>query len=352
MPVPPHQTNPAGGCAQLNKKVSCSASTDNNRGGKEPERRKADGTMAISVKDLLEAGCHFGHQTKRWNPKMKDYVYGAKNGISIIDLTKTIRQIGDACNFLQREVMKGSRILFVGTKRQAQQVVRNAAEETEMFFMSERWMGGTLTNIETIRKSVKKMREIDDIVNDEENSNLKKKEIVRLARQRVKLHRNLDGIADMKRLPDVVVVVDVCHDDTAVKEAQKLGIPIIAIVDTNGNPENIAYPVAANDDAVKSIKIIMDTFVAAINDALGLYKVKVAEDKAKADAERAEKKGADDKAKSDERPARRPSRRPAARKEATSADGEKKAAPRRKAPAKEVKDLSALKKSDVKPEEK
>ena len=310
--------------------------------------------MAISVKDLLEAGCHFGHQTKRWNPKMKDYVYGAKNGISIIDLTKTIRQIGDACNFLQREVMKGSRILFVGTKRQAQQVVRNAAEETEMFFMSERWMGGTLTNIETIRKSVKKMREIDDIVNNEESSNLKKKEIVRLERQGVKLHRNLDGIADMKRLPDVVVVVDVCHDDTAVKEAQKLGIPIIAIVDTNGNPENIAYPVAANDDAVKSIKIIMDTFVAAINDALGLYKVKVAEEKAKADAERAEKKGADDKAKSDdERPARRPSRRPAGpRKDAASADGEKKAAPRRKAPAKEVKDLSELKKSDVKPEEK
>ena len=353
MPVSPQPTNPAGGCAQLNKKVSCSASTDNNRGGKEPERRKADGTMAISVKDLLEAGCHFGHQTKRWNPKMKDYVYGAKNGISIIDLTKTIRQIGDACNFLQREVMKGSRILFVGTKRQAQQVVRNAAEETEMFFMSERWMGGTLTNIETIRKSVKKMREIDDIVNNEESSNLKKKEIVRLERQGVKLHRNLDGIADMKHLPDVVVVVDVCHDATAVKEAQKLGIPIIAIVDTNGNPENIAYPVAANDDAVKSIKIIMDTFVAAINDALGLYKVKVAEDKAKADAESAEKKGADDKAKTDERPARRPSRRPAGpRKETASADGEKKAAPRRKAPAKEVKDLSELKKSDVKPEEK
>ena len=249
--------------------------------------------------------------------------------------------------------MKGSRILFVGTKRQAQQVVRNAAEETEMFYMSERWMGGTLTNIETIRKSVKKMREIDDIVNDEENSNLKKKEIVRLARQGVKLHRNLDGIADMRHLPDVVVVVDVCHDETAVKEAQKLNIPIIAIVDTNGNPENIAYPVAANDDAVKSIKIIMDTFVAAINDALGLYKVKVAEDKAKADAERAEKKGADDKARSDERPARRPSRRPAGpRKDAASADGEKKAAPRRKAPAKEVKDLSELKKSDVKPEEK
>jgi small subunit ribosomal protein S2 len=150
----------------------------------------------------------------------------------------------------------------------------------------------------------------------------------------------------------VVVVVDVCHDATAVKEAQKLGIPIIAIVDTNGSPENIAYPVAANDDAVKSIKIIMDTFVAAINDALGLYKVKVAEDKAKADAERAEKKGADDKAKSDERPARRPSRRPAARKEAASADGEKKAAPRRRTASKEVKDLSELKKSDVKPEEK
>ena len=255
--------------------------------------------------------------------------------------------------------MKGSRILFVGTKRQAQQVVRNAAEETEMFYMSERWMGGTLTNIETIRKSVKKMREIDDITADEANSNLKKKEIVRLARQGVKLHRDLDGIADMKRLPDVVVVIDVCHDEIAVKEAQKLGIPIIAIVDTNGNPENITYPVAANDDAVKSIKIIMDTFVAAINDALGLYKVKVAEEKAKADAERAEraeKKAADDKAKGDERPARRPSRRPAApRKDAAAPAGEaaeKKAAPRRKAPAKEVKDLSELKKSDVKTEEK
>ena len=309
--------------------------------------------MALTVKDLLEAGCHFGHQTKRWNPKMKDYVYGSKNGISIIDITKTIYQIADACNFLQRTVVNGGKILFVGTKRQAQQIVREAAENTGMYYMMERWMGGTLTNNATIRKSIRKMQEIDVTVGDE-NTTLKKKEIAVLSRMGEKLHRDLDGIADMKRLPDVVVVIDVCHDETAVKEAKKLGIPIIAIVDTNGNPDDITYPVAANDDAVKSIKIIMDTFVAAINDALGLYKVKVAEDKAKADAERAEKKGAEDKAKTaDERPARRPSRRPAGpRKEAAAADGEKKAAPRRKAPAKEVKDLSELKKSDVKPEEK
>ena len=274
--------------------------------------------MAISVKDLLEAGCHFGHQTKRWNPKMKDYVYGAKNGISIIDLTKTIRQIGDACNFLQREVMKGSRILFVGTKRQAQQVVRNAAEETEMFYMSERWMGGTLTNIETIRKSVKKMREIDDITADEANSNLKKKEIVRLARQGVKLHRDLDGIADMKRLPDVVVVIDVCHDEIAVKEARKLNIPIVAIVDTNGDPEPIDYPIAANDDAVKSIKVIMDTFVETIKDAAEIWGRKAAEEKAKAEAAAAEKAKAEEAKPRARRSAgaaagtRRPSRKPAA----------------------------------------
>ena len=133
--------------------------------------------MPITVKDLLEAGCHFGHQTKRWNPKMKEFVYGAKNGISIIDLTKTIHQIGDACNFLQREVMNGSKVLFVGTKRQAQQIVKDTAETTGMYYMAERWMGGTLTNNETIRKSIKKMREYDAVLANPEASGLKKKEL-------------------------------------------------------------------------------------------------------------------------------------------------------------------------------
>ena len=292
--------------------------------------------MAITVQDLLEAGCHFGHQTKRWNPKMKEYVFGAKNGISIIDLTKTIRQVGEACNFLQRKVMNGSKILFVGTKRQAQQIVKESAEATGMYYMAERWMGGTLTNIETIKKSIRKMREIDGIVNGENNSGLKKKEIAIMQRNGAKLHKDLDGIADMKNLPDVVIVIDVCHDENAVKEANKLHIPVVAIVDTNSDPEPIDYPIAANDDAVKSIKVIFDTFNEAIKDALELYQKSAAEKKAADEAAKAEK-GDDDKA------ARKPARKPAARRPRKTADGElaekmgddaekpaKKAAPRKR----------------------
>ncbi len=245
--------------------------------------------MALTVQDLLEAGCHFGHQTKRWNPKMKDFVFGSKNGISIIDLTKTIHQIADACNFLQHQVMKGGEILFVGTKRQAQQIVRDSAAATGMSYIAERWMGGTLTNNVTIKKSIGKMREIDAIIADEAASGLKKKEIVNLSRLSVKLHRDLDGIANMKHLPDVLVVIDVCHNANAVKEARKLGIPIVAIVDTNGDPSVIDYPIAANDDAVKSIKVIIDTLLAAVKDALELYQKRSAEDRAKIEAAKAEK---------------------------------------------------------------
>ena len=335
--------------------------------------------MPITVKDLLEAGCHFGHQTRRWNPKMKDFVYGAKNGISIIDLTKTIRQIGEACNFLQREVMDGAQILFVGTKRQAQQIVKETAEATGMFYMSERWMGGTLTNIETIKKSIRKMRDIDETIGGDNAAGLKKNEIAIMQRAAVKLHRDLDGIADMRKLPDVVVVIDVCHDSIAVSEARKLNIPVVAIVDTNANPELIDYPIAANDDAVKSIKIIIDTLVEAIKDASELYKAKASEEKAKEEEEKAKAKESGE----DEAPAKKAPRsaatRRAPRRIAKTADGEavektagnpepaekkesagkkesaekkevKKAAPRRKpAEKKEVKSLSEIKKSDVAP---
>lgn len=324
--------------------------------------------MPITVKDLLEAGCHFGHQTRRWNPKMKDFVYGAKNGISIIDLTKTIRQIGEACNFLQREVMDGARILFVGTKRQAQQIVKETAEATGMFYMSERWMGGTLTNIETIKKSIRKMRDIDETIGGDNAAGLKKNEIAIMQRAAVKLHRDLDGIADMKKLPDVVVVIDVCHDSIAVSEARKLNIPVVAIVDTNANPELIDYPIAANDDAVKSIKIIVDTLVEAIKDASELYQAKAAEEKAKADEEKAKAKAeGSEEAAPKKAPRAAVSRRAPAKRIAKNADGEavektagnpesaekepvKKAAPRRKPAAKkEVKSLSEIKKSDVAP---
>ena len=336
--------------------------------------KKKGGTekMALTVKDLLEAGCHFGHQTKRWNPKMKDYVYGSKNGISIIDITKTIYQIADACNFLQRTVVDGGKILFVGTKRQAQQIVREAAETTDMFYMMERWMGGTLTNNTTIRKSIRKMQDIDASVKDE-NTTLKKKEIAVLSRLGEKLHRDLDGIAEMKKLPDAVVVVDVCHDEIAVKEARKLNIPIVAIVDTNGDPEMVDYPIAANDDAVKSIKVIMDTFVETIKDAAEIWGRKAAEEKAKAEAAAAEKAKDEAKPKARRAPAgtRRPSRKPAG--DAIKADAadvkakiegeeapKKKAAPRRttarkaapKADAKEAAPKAAPKAEAAKEEKK
>ena len=278
--------------------------------------------MPISVKDLLEAGCHFGHQTKRWNAKMKEFVYGSKNGISIIDLTKTIHQIADACNFLQRTVMNGGNILFVGTKRQAQQIVKEAAEATNMDYVAERWMGGILTNNVTIRKSIKRMQEIDAIVSDEAASGLKKKEIVTLTRQTEKLHRDLDGIANMKRLPDVLIVIDVCHNYNAVKEAQKLNIPIVAIVDTNGDPEGIDYPIAANDDAVKSIKVIMDTFLEAIKDALELYGKRAAEERAKIDAAKAEKAKSDAAAPKKRPAAKGGAKRPAAKRAPKKADAE------------------------------
>ena len=272
----------------------------------------------VTINDLLEAGVHFGHQTKRWNPKMKDFVYGAKNGISIINLANTMHQIADACNFLQRVVADGGVVLFVGTKRQAQQIIREAAEKTGMYYVAERWMGGTLTNNVTIRKSIGKMYEIDKLLQSPEANAMKKKELSGLARKGERLHRDLDGIANMKKIPAVMLVVDVCHDNIAVREANKLNIPIVAIVDTNGDPQPIDYPIAANDDAVKSIKIITDLFVDAICLANEVYQKKVVEDKAAKEADRAAKaeKNTTDEAEAssedkDKKPARK---RPAAKK--------------------------------------
>jgi len=300
----------------------------------------------VTINDLLEAGVHFGHQTKRWNPKMKDFVYGAKNGISIINLANTMHQIADACNFLQHIVADGGVVLFVGTKRQAQQIIREAAEKTGMFYVAERWMGGTLTNNVTIRKSIGKMYEIDKLLQSPEANSMKKKELSGLARKAERLHRDLDGIANMKKTPAVMLVVDVCHDNIAVREANKLNIPIVAIVDTNGDPQPIDYPIAANDDAVKSIKIITDLFVDAICMANEVYQKKVVEDRAAKEAEKAAKaeknttdeSAADDK---DKKPAAK--KRPAAkktegaRKPAKKSDEAEKPAEAVEAPAEEVK---------------
>lgn len=281
----------------------------------------------ISINDLLEAGCHFGHQIRRWNPKMKEYVYGAKNGISIIDLTKTMYQIAAACNFLQRVVANGGDILFVGTKRQIRELVKNLAEETGMFHVSERWLGGTLTNNVTIRKSITKMADIDKMLESDSAKGMKKKEIAGLARRAEKLHRDLDGIAAMKRLPAALVVIDVCNELNAVREANKLNIPIVAIVDTNGDPSLVDYPVAANDDAVKSVQVITGLFSEAVKIAKEIHQKKVAEER---DAAEAAKKLAQEKADDDEK-----------------ADKESK--PRRRAPRKdEAKEVKA----EAKPAEK
>ena len=264
----------------------------------------------ITINDLLEAGCHFGHQTRRWNPRMKKYVYGAKNGISIIDLTKTMHQIAAACNFLQKVVADGGDVLFVGTKRQIRDVIRELAEKTGMYFITERWLGGTLTNNQTIRKSIEKMASIDETLASEAAATMKKKEVANLARRGQKLHRDLDGIAGMKKLPAALVVVDVCNEINAVREANKLNIPIVALVDTNGDPTMVDYPIATNDDAVKSVQIITDLFGEAIKIAKEIHLKRVTEER---DAAEAAKKVAQENADEEEKAAK-PARKPRAAK--------------------------------------
>ena len=282
----------------------------------------------ISIKDLLEAGCHFGHQTRRWNPRMKDFVYASKNDISIIDLTKTMYQIGAACNFLQHVVAEGGEILFVGTKRQIRDVIKGLAADTGMYSVSERWLGGTLTNNVTIRKSITKMAEIDATLNSEAVNTMKKKEISGLARRGEKLHRDLDGIAAMKKLPAALVIVDVCNEINAVREAIKLNIPIVAIVDTNGDPTLVDYPIAANDDAVKSVEIITGLLRDSIKVAAEVYHKKVTEEREAAEAakkiaqENGEAPAKEDKPRRNSRPRR-------------NNDGKARRAPKADAPAAE-----------------
>ncbi len=282
----------------------------------------------ISIKDLLEAGCHFGHQTRRWNPRMKDFVYASKNDISIIDLTKTMYQIGAACNFLQHVVAEGGEVLFVGTKRQIRDVIKGLAEDTGMYSVSERWLGGTLTNNVTIRKSITKMAEIDATLNSEAINTMKKKEISALARRGEKLHRDLDGIAAMKKLPAALVIVDVCNEINAVREAIKLNIPIVAIVDTNGDPTLVDYPIAANDDAVKSVEIITGLLRDSIKVAAEVYHKKVTEEREAAEAakkiaqENGEAPAKEDKPRRNSRPRR-------------NNDGKARRAPKADAPAAE-----------------
>jgi len=209
----------------------------------------------ITMKELLEAGVHFGHQTKRWNPKMKDYIFGERNGIYIIDLQKTLKMFKEASKFVQELAATGKVVLFVGTKRQAQDAIAEEAQRCSMFYVNQRWLGGLLTNWVTVQKSVKRLKELDDMATDGRYELLPKKEVIKLERERKHLQANLAGIKNMARLPDAIFVIDSNKEQIAVREARKLGIPVVAVVDTNCDPSEVDYVIPGNDDALRAIRL-------------------------------------------------------------------------------------------------
>lgn len=209
----------------------------------------------VTMKELLEAGVHFGHQTQRWNPRMKPYVFGARNGIYIIDLQKTVQMARDAAEFTRKVVSEGKKVLFVGTKKQAKDVIIEEAKRSGQFYVGNRWLGGTLTNYQTIKSSIDRLKKIETMKETGDFDALPKKEQAQLNREAEKLESNLGGIKDMKRLPGAIFIIDPDKEHIAVKEANKLGIPVIAVVDTNCNPDNIDFVIPGNDDAIRSIKL-------------------------------------------------------------------------------------------------
>jgi small subunit ribosomal protein S2 len=209
----------------------------------------------ITMKELLEAGVHFGHQTKRWNPKMKDFIFGERNGIYIIDLQKTLKMFKEASKFVQDLANDGKIVLFVGTKRQAQDAIAEEAQRCGMFYINQRWLGGLLTNWVTVQKSVKRLKELDDMATDGRYELLPKKEVIKLERERKHLQANLAGIKEMSRLPDAIFVIDSNKEQIAVREARKLGIPVVAVVDTNCDPSEVDYVIPGNDDALRAIRL-------------------------------------------------------------------------------------------------
>jgi small subunit ribosomal protein S2 len=209
----------------------------------------------ITMKELLEAGVHFGHQTKRWNPKMKEYIFGERNGIYIIDLQKTLKMFKEASKFVQELAAQGKIVLFVGTKRQAQDAIAEEAQRCGGFYVNQRWLGGLLTNWVTVQKSVKRLKELDEMATDGRYELLPKKEVIKLERERKHLQANLAGIKNMNRLPDAIFVIDSNKEQIAVREARKLGIPVVAVVDTNCDPSEVDYVIPGNDDALRAIRL-------------------------------------------------------------------------------------------------
>ena len=218
----------------------------------------------VAMKQLLEAGVHFGHQTRRWDPKMAEYIFQARNGIHIIDLQKTSKKIDEAYAFLKEQVEEGKTVLFVGTKKQAQECVKEAAEKSGMYYVDQRWLGGMLTNFDTIRTRVQRLKDLEKMQEDGTFEVLPKKEVILLKKEMEKLERNLGGIKEMEEIPGVIFLVDPKKEHIAVLEAKKLGIPVIGLVDTNCNPEEVDYAIPGNDDAIRAVKLITDVMANAI----------------------------------------------------------------------------------------
>lgn len=241
-------------------------------------RIEGENVSLITMKQLLEAGVHFGHQTRRWNPKMKQYIFGARNGIYIIDLQKTVRLFKRAYTFVQDCCAQGSSVLFVGTKKQAQDAVYEEAVRANQFFVNQRWLGGMMTNFSTIKQSIEKLNHLGAILDKPEETNLTKKELSNLARQYDKLNKNLSGIRDMRKPPGAVFIVDPKKENIAVKEARKLGIPIVAIVDSNCDPDEIDYVIPGNDDAIRAIRLFAAKIADACIEGRSMYEASLKED--------------------------------------------------------------------------
>jgi small subunit ribosomal protein S2 len=243
--------------------------------------------IGIGVKELLEAGVHFGHQTKRWNPKMKPFIFDARNGIHIIDLSKTLAGLQAACDFLHEIVVKGGRILFVGTKKQAQQAIKETAKECGQFYVTERWLGGTLTNFQTVKKSIARLKHIEKMEADGTINNYVKQEQSVLRREAARQFKYFDGIRAMDKYPAAMFLVDIKREHNAVAEARRLNIPVVAVVDTNCDPDLVTYPIAGNDDAIRSVRMILATVGQVITQARGEYEAKYARRKQAEEAQAA-----------------------------------------------------------------
>ena len=266
----------------------------------------------ITLKDLFDAGLHFGHQTKRWNPKMKGYIFDKRNGIHIIDLTQSVQLLDEAAAFVRETVLEGKKLLFVATKKQLSEMVKGAAEKVEQFYVTERWLGGTLTNAKTIRSSVKRMRQLQATAKANGGQlSEHKQENSMLRRELAKLEKNLTGVAEMQEQPGAVVIIDCVREANAVKEAVRLGIPVVAIVDTNADPEPIDYVIPGNDDSVRGVELILNGLVKVIDSANSEYGAKAAEENKTREAARKERDEAEKAARAERKAKAKAAAKPA-----------------------------------------